>query len=331
MPACGTSPEPQSRVFRHRARARKPELQKFVTIRVHSWFRTTPSSLIPPTTISFVSIRGSKNTNREVPSGQISGSKARATEIRDHPCPFVVQNDTTREAPSEQISGWKAQATEIRVHSCPFVVQKTPLAKSLQGRSRAGKPKLQKFVTIRVHSWFRTTPSSLIPPTTISFVSIRGSKNTNREVPSGQISGSKARATKIRVHSCPFVVQKNTTCEVPSEQISGSKARATKIRVHSCPFVVQKNTTCEVPSEQISGSKARATKIRVHSCPFVVQKNTTCEVPSEQISGSKARATKIRVHSCPFVVQNTPLAKTLSEQISGSKARATKIRDHSYY
>ena len=55
-----------------------------------------------------------------------------------------------------------------------------------QHRSRAGKPELHQFVSIRVHSWFKTNP---------------------HEAPAAQISGWKARAASIRAHSCPFVVQ----------------------------------------------------------------------------------------------------------------------------
>jgi len=93
--------------------------------------------------------------------------------------------NTRREDPAGQISSCKARATKIRVHSCPFVVQKTPPAKTFQDRSQAGMPELQKFVVIR------------------------GSKNIRSEVPAGQISSCKARATKIRAHSCSFVVQKH--------------------------------------------------------------------------------------------------------------------------
>ena len=76
-----------------------------------------------------------------------------------HSCPFVPirgSNNTPREAPSGQISGWKARAAFIRVHSCSFVVQKTPLAKPLQDRSPAGKHELHSFVPMRAHSWFNT-------------------------------------------------------------------------------------------------------------------------------------------------------------------------------
>jgi len=45
---------------------------------------------------------------------------------------------------------------EHALYSCPIVVQITSPAKSLQGRSRAGKPELLLFVSIRVHSWFKT-------------------------------------------------------------------------------------------------------------------------------------------------------------------------------
>ena len=139
----------------------------------------------------------------------------------------------------------------IRVHSW---FKKNTHARSPQHRSRARKPELQKFVLIRVHSWFKKHHSrgpfraelgleTQSYKNSCLFVFIRGSKNTTRKVPSGQSSGSKPRATKIRIYSCSFVVQNNTTREVPSGQSSGSKPRATKIRVYSCPFVVQNNTS----------------------------------------------------------------------------------------
>ncbi|MFN5074762.1 MAG: hypothetical protein ACK5MO_04140, partial [Planctomyces sp.] len=68
-------------------------------------------------------IRGSKNITREEHSGQISGSKAQATEIRAHSCSFVVQKKHPRKVPAAQISGSKARATKIRIYSCSFVVQ----------------------------------------------------------------------------------------------------------------------------------------------------------------------------------------------------------------
>jgi len=222
---------------RIRSRARKPELQRFVPIRVYSWFKKHhPRSpfraelgLESPSyrnSCPFVFIRGSKNITREEHSGQISGSKAQATEIRAHSCSFVVHS-------------WFKKNTHAR---------------SPQHRSRARKPELQKFVLIRVHSWFKKHHSrgpfraelgleTQSYKNSCLFVFIRGSKNTTRKVPSGQSSGSKPRATKIRIYSCSFVVQNNTTREVPSGQSSGSKPRATKIRVYSCPFVVQNNTS----------------------------------------------------------------------------------------
>ena len=170
-----------------------------MSIRVHSWFNTT--------------------TLAKTLQDRSRAGKPELHEIRVHSRSFVVQYDNTRKATSGQISGWKARATEIRVHSCSFVVQnhpqrrpcrtdlglestsyknscpfvsirgsKRPAAETLQNRSRAGKHELQKFVPIRVHSWFKTTLS---------------------EDPAEQISGWKARAAKIRAHSCPFVVQKH--------------------------------------------------------------------------------------------------------------------------
>ena len=157
-------------------------------------------------------------------------------------------------------------------------------------RARARKPELQKFVTIRDHSWFKKPPfakplqdrSRARKPELQTFVAIRVPswfKKTTREDPLEQISGSKARTTEIRVHSCPFVVQNNTLLTHPFPPPS-----------HSCPFVVQNTHPHEAPSGQISGWKARATLIRDHSCPFVVQNAPSPPPP----------------HSCPFVVQHTP-------------------------
>jgi hypothetical protein len=121
---------------------------------------------------------------------------------------------------------------------------KRPAAKTLQGRTRAGKPELQKFVIIRVNSWFKTTRS---------------------EDPAGQISGSKPELQKfvtIRVHSW----FKTTRCEEPAGQNSGSKAQATKIRVHSCSFVVQNNPQ-RSPFRADLGLESPSYR---NSCPFVV-------------------------------------------------------------
>jgi hypothetical protein len=236
-----TSP---AKSLQDRSQAAKPELQKFVPIRVHSWFKKHPPrrpcrtdlGLQSPTyknSCPFVSIRGSKNIPREDPAGQISGCKPRPTKIRVHSCSFVVQKhpprspcrpdlgretppnknscpfvyirgskNTPREDPAGQISDWKPRATKIRVHSCSFVVQKTPPAKSLQNRSQAANPDLQKFVSIRVHSWF---------------------KNTRREDPSAQISGCKPRATNIRAHSCSFVVQKTSPAKTRQDRSLAGK------------------------------------------------------------------------------------------------------------
>ena len=143
------SKRPAARTFQGRSRAGKPELQKFVSIRVHSWFKKRPPR---------------------------------------RPC----RTDLRLESPSCK-------------NSCPFVFirgSKTSPAKTFQGRSRAGKPELQNFVPIRVHSWFKNTP---------------------REDLSGQISGWKARATKIRVHSCSFVVQKTSPAKTLQDRSRAGK------------------------------------------------------------------------------------------------------------
>jgi len=77
---------------------------------------------------------------------------------------------------------------EHALYSCPIVVQITSPAKSLQGRSRAGKPELLLFVSIRVHSWLKKQPSRSPCSTDLGlespsyfyscpFVFIRGSKH----------------------------------------------------------------------------------------------------------------------------------------------------------
>ena len=119
----------------------------------------------------FVQTVVSPGSNHAQPAARISegctAGRSRADfepkhELRKttpHSCPFVPirgSNNTPREAPSRQISGWKARAAFIRADSCSFVVQKTPLAKPLQDKSPAGKPDLHSFVSIRVHSWFKT-------------------------------------------------------------------------------------------------------------------------------------------------------------------------------
>jgi len=168
----------------------------------------------------------SRQSNRR---GQNSGWKARATSIRVHSRPFVVQNH-----PCIRVHSWLKTApafVSIRsskrpLHSCPFVVQNHP--------------------PIRVHSWFQTTP--LHSPLRLS-VQIRVNPWRNGPRPSvaegllrkyqQQISDWKARATFIRVHSYPFVVQKRPPIRVHSWF---------KTTPHSCPFVVQNHPCIRVHS-----------------------------------------------------------------------------------
>jgi len=118
----------------HRSRAGKPELHRFV------------------------SIRGSKRTRTKHRQHRSRAGKPQLHQfvpIRGHS--WFKTNP--HEAPAAQISGWKARAASIRAHSWPFVVQKRTRTKHRQHRSRAGKPQLHQFVPIRVHSWFKTTPT----------------------------------------------------------------------------------------------------------------------------------------------------------------------------
>ncbi len=78
----------------------------------------------------------------------------------------------------------------------------------------------------------------------------------------GQISGCKARATFIRVHSCSFVVQNHPCIRIHSwfktPPFVPIRIHSWLTHLHSCPFV------------SIRGSKPP-----LHSHPFVVQ-NTPC-------------------------------------------------------
>jgi|GEM_PF-4237342 len=252
---------PHARSLQHRSRARKPELQKFVPIRGHSWFKTTPHARSPQ-----------------------HRSRARKHELQK----FVL----------------------IRVHSW---FKTTPHARSLQHRTRARRPERQKFVLIRGHSWFKTTPHARSPqhrsrarkPELQKFVSIRGHswfKTTRSEDLSGQISGWKARATGIRVHSW----FKTTSTQGPRSTDLGLESPSYK---NSCPFVSIRGS--KQPAAKTFQGRSRAGKPELQEFVSIRgSKQQPRKVPAGQISGWKARATKIRAHSCPFVVQNNTLVKS---------------------
>jgi hypothetical protein len=263
----------------------------------------------------FVSIRGSKTPAAKTLQDRSRAGKPELHEIRVHSRSFVVQYDNTRKATSGQISGWKARATKIRAHSCPFVVQKHPQRRPCRTDLGLESPSCKN---------------------SCPFAFIRGSKSPAAKTLAGQISGWKARATKIRVHSRSFVVQKHPQrrpcrtdlgLESPSyknscpfafirgsiRQHSQSHFRAdlgleSPSYRNSCPFVFIRGS--KSPAAKTLQDRSRAGKhelqkfvsIRVHSW----FKTTRSGDPAEQISGWKARATKIRAHSCPFVVQNDP-------------------------
>ena len=133
---------------RNRSRAGKPELHQFVLIRVHSWFNTALGDCP-------LRVRPSVGPGtRGLPSA------ARPPKPNTEPCVFTSRRQVSPTA-------CKAQAP----------VPQTPDVPNARDRSRAGKPELHPFVSIRVHSWFKTGPA---------FVSIRGLKHPP--------------------HSCPFVV-----------------------------------------------------------------------------------------------------------------------------
>jgi hypothetical protein len=209
----------------------------------------------------------------------------------------VVQNHPLRFTRSH------CRAARIRAHSCSFVFirgSKRPAAKPLQDRSRAGKPDLHKFVSIRVHSWFKTTPC-VSPAAT-------------------------ARAARIRGYSCSFVVQNHP----PRSPFRTDLGLESPTYINSCPFVFIRGS--KPPPAFHPQPQPRCTNswlfvsIRGSKPPpaFHPQPQPRCTNSwlFVSIRGSKlqpcvspaatARAARIRGYSCPFVVQNHPLRFTRS-------------------
>jgi len=164
------------------------------------------------------------------------------------------------------------------IHSCPFVVQNRTLI-----RTSFVVQKHPSFVSIRVHSWFKTAPS---------FAPIRGST-----------------PPLIRVHSCPFVVQ-NTTL-IRTSFVVQKHPSFVLIRVHSW-FKTPPH------SHLIRGSKHHP-----HSCPFVVQpppphslppkKHHTQNCPNAQLFiAAHLRSLPFRAtvtantHKCQLVLREYP-------------------------
>jgi hypothetical protein len=119
------SKRPAAKPLQDRSRAGKPDLHKFVSIRVHSWFKTT--HCVSP------------------------AATARAARIRGYSCSFVVQNHPPR-SPFRTDLGLESPTY---INSCPFVFirgSKPPPAFHPQPQ-----PALHEFVSIRVHLWFKTT------------------------------------------------------------------------------------------------------------------------------------------------------------------------------
>jgi hypothetical protein len=105
----------------------------------------------------FVFIRGSNHVSLRL-----------SVKIRVHPWRRKHPWHRTRGLPSAA----RQPNTERQTYAIPFAasretisLQNYPSADTQQHRSWAGKPELQKFVSIRVHSWFKTTTN--IPPAII--------------------------------------------------------------------------------------------------------------------------------------------------------------------
>jgi hypothetical protein len=143
-------------------------------------------------------------------------------------------------------------------------------------------------------------------------VSIRGSNHTTREVSAGQISGWKAQATIIRVHSCSFVVQ-NTPREAPSRQISHWQAQATFIRVHSCPFVSIRGSFVSIRGSKHPSRSAFRTDLRLVSPSYIY--SWFIHVHSWF---KKRLLAIIRENPCSSVAKKTPVAPHPRTPVRGS-------------
>jgi hypothetical protein len=121
-PRCLSVPK-NTDAFSKQTRA-KAELPSFASIRVHSWFKTprTSSSLAqqitPPPSVSPRSKRPRRFPNR-------SRAKARTLPIREHSCPFVVQNTPPAlvyRFPSVASQARPSATSRGRLHCCSHIL-----------------------------------------------------------------------------------------------------------------------------------------------------------------------------------------------------------------
>jgi hypothetical protein len=214
-----------------------------VPIRVHSWFKTIPHSC-PFVVPNHRSRRG--HLGAQTPCGSAGASPSRyghksGTSSPQAACAAPAPSRSRLAVDSVGRGAWSGiapwPAWKPRVPS-PLTPGPSPLpgargAMCLPGRDLGLKPELHgrqliyvqpliSFVSIRVHSWFKTTPHSC------PFVSIRGLKPSPHSCPFVSIRG-----LKPSLHSCPFVF------------IRGLKPPL--IRAHSCSFVVQNHPLHSCP------------------------------------------------------------------------------------
>jgi hypothetical protein len=184
-----------------------------VLIRVHSWFKSPH--------------------HQPLEKPQHKHTQPIKFQPQKNSCPFVVQiphTTTHRETPAQPHSTNQVPSPK---NSCSFVSIRgsnthttTRRKPPTQPHSTNQIPSPKKLVLIRVHSWFKyPTP----PPTE--------NPRHNHTQP------IKFQPQKIRVHSCPFVVQiphtTNPSKNPSTSTLNQSSPIPQKIRAHSCPFVVQ--------------------------------------------------------------------------------------------
>ena len=202
-------------------------------IRVHSWFKTIPHSC-PFVVPNHRSRRG--HLGAQTPCGSAGASPSRyghksGTSSPQAACAAPAPSRSRLAVDSVGRGAWSGiapwPAWKPRVPS-PLTPGPSPLpgargAMCLPGRDLGLKPELHgrqlihvqpliSFVSIRVHSWFKTTPHSC------PFVSIRGLKPSPHSCPFVSIRG-----LKPSLHSCPFVFIRGSKPPPPFVSIRGSE------------------------------------------------------------------------------------------------------------
>ena len=127
-----------AKLLQNGSRAGKPELRVFVFIRVHSWIQTDPSRFLPAPP---------RQSCFRMDLGLESPSYIDSCFIRVHSWFQTTPAFLLRLSVSIRVHPWRTSLIPPWPRTC---------SRNSINRSRAGKPDLHLFVSIRVHSWFQT-------------------------------------------------------------------------------------------------------------------------------------------------------------------------------